>query len=87
MLPIATTKGKQMNRADLLTQAGALAAQLAAMPSRTLFDCQEQDLAVAAVLELLQDAVEGNGDAWQCLQRAIEDIRATVSMDREREAA
>lgn len=75
-----------MTTAATLTQAGTLAATLAAMPTHTLWDCQEQDLAVAQVLELLQVAVEGNGDAWQCMQRCIEDIRCTVEMDREREA-
>lgn len=70
----------------LVTQAGAIAKTLASMPTRTSFDWQEQDLAVASVLEMLQVAVEGNGDAWQCMQRCIEDIRCTVDMDRQREA-
>ena len=64
----------------------APAGDLAAMPSRDSWDWQEQDLAVASILEMLQTAVEGNGDSWQCMQVAIEDIRATVNMDRQREA-
>jgi hypothetical protein len=75
-----------MDRANLITQAAALAGSIAAMPAQTIWDCQEQDLAVASVLEMLQAAVEGNGDSWQCMQRCIEDIRCTVDMDREREA-
>lgn len=65
--------------AALTTAASALASQIAALPSRSVFDCQEQDLVVA-------DACQGNGDAWQILTRAIEDIRATVEMDWEHEA-
>ncbi len=67
------------------TAAAQVAALLAAMPSRTLWDCQEQDLAVADVLALLIEAVQGNGDAAQIMIRAVEDIRDTVAMERERE--
>ena len=72
--------------AATITATSALAALIAALPSRTEWDCQEQDLAVADVLQMLADACAGNGDAEQILTRAIEDIRATVAMDRERDA-
>lgn len=72
--------------AALTTAASALASQIAALPSRSVFDCQEQDLVVADVVQFIADACQGNGDAWQILTRAIEDIRATVEMDREHEA-
>ncbi len=72
--------------AATLTATSSLAALLAAMPTRTVWDCQEQDLAVAGVLQLIADACAGNGDAEQILTRAIEDIRATVAMDRQRDA-
>lgn len=69
-----------------ITAASALAALIASLPSRTVWECQEQDLAVADVLQIIADACAGNGDAEQILTRAIEDIRATVAMDRERDA-
>jgi len=72
--------------AATITAASALATVIAAMPSRTVWECQEQDLAVADVLQIIADACAGNGDAEQILTRAIEDIRATVAMDRERDA-
>jgi len=72
--------------AATITAASALAQHIASLPCRTVWDCQEQDLAVAAALQLIADACAGNGDAEQVLIRAIEDIRATVSMDRERDA-
>lgn len=74
--------------AHVTTLAAALSRAIAAMPSRTVYDCQEQDLAVASALELIAAACEGNGDAAQILTRAIEDIRSTVAVDRrETEAA
>jgi hypothetical protein len=71
--------------ATLTTAASAVAAILAAMPARDAYEWQRQDLAVADVLEMLIIAVEGNGDACQILTSAVEDIRATVAMDRERD--
>jgi len=70
--------------AALTTAASAVAAILAAMPARDAYEWQRQDLAVADVLDLLIIAVEGNGDAAQIMQHAVEDIRATVALDRER---
>jgi hypothetical protein len=70
--------------AALTTAASAVAAILAAMPARDAYEWQRQDLAVADVLDLLIIAVEGNGDACQIMQHAVEDIRATVALDRER---
>jgi len=72
--------------AAITTAASALAQILAAMPVRDSYEWQRQDLAVADVLDLLIAACEGNGDAAQAMQRAVEDIRATVEMSREREA-
>lgn len=72
---------------QLATAAGLVAQVLAAMPVRQSWDWQEQDLAVADVCDLLIEAVEGNGDACNILRSAVEDIRATVNMDRQREAA
>ena len=73
-----------------LTSAASAVAQtlaqiLAAMPSHTAQDWQDQDLAVAEVLDWLIAAVEGNGDAAQIMATAAEDIRATVNLSRERE--
>jgi hypothetical protein len=67
------------------TLAANLAAELAAMPVRDSYEWQQQDLAVADALDMLIAAVEGNGDAAQILTRAVEDIRATVALDRERD--
>ena len=66
----------------LTTTASYLARLLALLPTATVAQCQEQDLAVADVLDMLIAACEGNGDAAQCMQRAVEDIRGTVAMDR-----
>jgi hypothetical protein len=71
--------------AALTTAASAVAAILAAMPARDAYEWQQQDLAVADVLDLLIIAVEGNGDAAQILTSAVEDIRCTVEMTRERD--
>jgi hypothetical protein len=71
--------------AALTTAASAVAQILAAMPARDAYEWQRQDLAVADVLDLLIIAVEGNGDAAQIMQRAVEDIRCTVEMMRERD--
>jgi hypothetical protein len=70
--------------AALTTAAAQVAALLADMPARDAYEWQRQDLAVADVLDLLIIAVEGNGDACQILTSAVEDIRATVALDRER---
>ena len=75
-----------MSAAALTTAASAVAQLIAAMPSRSWHDCQEQDLAVADVCDMLIEACEGNGDACNILRSAVEDIRATVNMDRQREA-
>jgi len=72
--------------AALTTAAAQVAQILAAMPARDAYEWQKQDLAVADVLDLLIIAVEGNGDACQIMQSAVEDIRCTVEMSREREA-
>jgi hypothetical protein len=66
------------------TLAGDLAALLALMPDATLHDWQEQDLAVASILEILVAAVEGNGDSENVLLNAAQDLRETVEHDRER---
>jgi hypothetical protein len=76
-----------MMSATLTTAAAQVAAILAALPARNTWDCQEQDLEVARVLEILQTAVEGNGDSWQYLQECVENIKAQVNIDRAREAA
>ena len=61
-------------------------AELAAMPVSTPWQCQEQDLAAAHAVELIAIACEGNGDAYQELIHAVENIRASVARDRERDA-
>ena len=60
--------------------------QIAAMPTATPWQWQEQDLAAAHAVELIALACEGNGDAYQELMHAIENIRASVARDRERDA-
>jgi len=70
--------------AALTTAASQVASILAAMPTRDAYEWQQQDLAVADVLDMLIEAVEGNGDAAQILANASQDIRATVALDRER---
>jgi hypothetical protein len=70
--------------AALTTAAAQVAAILVAMPTRDAYEWQQQDLAVADVLDMLIEAVEGNGDAAQILADAAQDIRATVALDRER---
>ena len=62
------------------------AAQIAAMPVSTPWQWQEQDLAAAHAAELIALACEGNGDAYQELIRAVENIRASVAKERERMA-
>jgi hypothetical protein len=78
-----TTEPAEMSAA-LTIAASAVAAILAAMPTRDAYEWQQQDLAVADVLDMLIEAVEGNGDAAQILADAAQDIRATVALDRER---
>ena len=73
-----------MSTATRTHLAAQLAAELARMPVRDSFEWQQQDLAVAAALDMIIVAVEGNGDAAQILTAAVEDIRATVALDRER---
>jgi len=71
----------------ITTTASYLARLLAMMPVADSWDRQEQDLACAAVLEMLIAATEGNGDAAQIMTRAVEDIRATVANDRQEQVA
>lgn len=69
-----------------LTQAAAVAAAVAAMPARKPEQWREQDLAAADAVELIAQACEGNGDACEILAQAVQDIRATVAQDRQRDA-
>lgn len=74
-----------MSISKLLFQAGNLACEIARMPHSTLWDCQEQDLMVAKILDLLVTACEGNGDAAQIVANASKDLIDTVWMDRNKE--
>lgn len=69
-----------------LTNAAAVAAAIAAMPARKPEQWREQDLAAADVVELIAAACEGNGDAHCLLMDAVNEIRATVRQDRQRDA-
>ena len=60
--------------------------QIAAMPTATPWQWQEQDLAAAHAVELIAIACEGNGDAYNVLIDAVSELRACVRADRERDA-
>jgi hypothetical protein len=71
--------------AALTTAAATLARELARMPRDTLSDCQEIDLAIAAILDMLIEGADDT-DAPCVLQDAAAHLRATVEQDRERQA-
>jgi len=63
------------------TAAGIIASRRIVVPA----DWHAQDLDAAAAVEMIAEACEGNGDAYNILMTAAADIRACVRDSQERE--